>query len=122
MIVKVVLPTHLNDEDRECIRKIGERRRNLRAFVVSLIYFLVYAVLTLPWTLYSDYFREKGYGRTSQPVGDYIGQLGLMTFVSGLITAIFMVGVYWLIRRTGKRWWIWSGVTSVVVWRLTAAA
>ena len=84
-------------------RKIGERRRNLRAFAVSLVYFLAYAVLTLPWTLYSDYFREKGYGRTSQPLGDYLGQFGLMTLVSGLITAIFMIGVYWLIRRTGKR-------------------
>jgi STE24 endopeptidase len=96
-------------------RKIGERRRNLRAFVVSLVYFVAYAVLTLPWTLYSDYFREKGYGRTSQPLGDYISQFGLMTLVSGLITAIFMVGVYWLIRRTGKRWWIWSGGLTAAV-------
>lgn len=96
-------------------RKIGERRRNLRAFAVSLVYFLAYAVLTLPWTLYSDYFREKGYGRTSQPLGDYLGQFGLMTLVSGLITAIFMIGVYWLIRRTGKRWWIWSGGLTAAV-------
>ena len=96
-------------------RKIGERRRNLRAFVISLVYFLAYAVLTLPWTLYSDYFRERGYGRTSQPLGDYLGQFGLMTLVSGLITAIFMIGVYWLIRRTGKRWWIWSGGLTAAV-------
>ena len=96
-------------------RKIGERRRNLRAFVISLVYFLAYAVLALPWTLYSDYFREKSYGRTSQPLGDYLGQFGLMTLVSGLITAIFMIGVYWLIRRTGKRWWIWSGGLTAAV-------
>ena len=32
-----------------------------------------------------------------------------------MITAVFMIGVYWLIRRTGKRWWIWSGVLSAIV-------
>ena len=96
-------------------RKIGERRRNLRAFVISLVYFLAYAVLTLPWTLYSDYFREKGYGRTSQPLGDYLGQFGLMTLITVLISALFMIGVYWLIRRTGKRWWIWSGGLTAAV-------
>src|SRR5438105_15242820 len=39
--------------------KLGERRRNLQAFVVSLVFFLISAVLTAPWTLYESYFREK---------------------------------------------------------------
>ena len=38
------------------------------------VFFIVSAMLTLPWTLYADYFREKSYGRTSQPLGDYLGQ------------------------------------------------
>jgi len=38
--------------------KLGEKRRNLRAFVIALVYFVVSAVLTLPWSLYADYFRE----------------------------------------------------------------
>ena len=51
---------------------ISERRRNLRAFVVSLIYLLVSAILTLPWTIYASWWREKGYDRTSQPFGDFL--------------------------------------------------
>ena len=95
-------------------RSISERRKNLRAFVVALVYLLVSAVLTLPWTLYADYFREKGYGRTSQPLGDWIGQTALATAINALILALFMIGVYWLIRRTGNRWWIWSGALTAV--------
>jgi STE24 endopeptidase len=95
--------------------RLNERRRNLRAFLVSLAFLLISAVLTLPWTLYESYFREKGYGRTSQPLSDFLGQLALSTVISALVTALFLVGVYWLLRRTGKRWWVWSGV-------LTAAA
>lgn len=95
--------------------RLGDRRRNLRAFTVSLVFLVMSTVLTLPWALYADYFREKAYGRTSQPLGDYLGQLSLMAIISGLLTALFMVGVYWFIRRTGKRWWIWSGALTAIL-------
>jgi STE24 endopeptidase len=94
--------------------KIPERRKNLRAFVIAFVYFILSALITVPWTLYESYFREKGYGRTSQPLGDFLGQAALSTFVSALITALFMIGVYWLMRRAAKRWWLWSaGLTAV---------
>ena len=89
--------------------RIAERRRGLRAFTVSLTYFLVSAVMTLPWTIYAGWYRETGYGRTSQPIGDFLFQSTLSTLITSLIAALFLMGVYWLIRRTGKRWWLWSG-------------
>jgi STE24 endopeptidase len=89
--------------------RIAERRGGLRAFLVGLTYFLVSAVLTLPWTFYANWFRETSYGRTSQPVGDFLFQLTLSTVIASLISALLVTGVYWLIRRTGKRWWLWSG-------------
>ena len=95
--------------------RIAEKRPNLRAFLVSLVFFLVSAVLALPWTIYDSWWREKGYGRTSQPIGDFLTQNLLAMAISALVTALFMIGVYWLIRRAGRRWWLWSGA-------LTAAA
>jgi STE24 endopeptidase len=95
--------------------KIAEKRRNLRVFVIGLVYFLLSTILTLPWTLYEAYFREKAYGRTSQPLGDFFGQFVLSTVISALIGALFMIGVYWLIRRSGRRWWLWSGGLTAVV-------
>ena len=96
-------------------RMVGERWKNLRAFVVSMVFAVVSSVLTLPWTLYADYFREKSYGRTSQPLGDWLGQLGLAAAIGALITAVLLVGVYWLMRRTGRRWWLWSGGLVAIV-------
>jgi STE24 endopeptidase len=95
--------------------RIGERRRALRTFVLSAVYFLVSALLTLPWTIYSGWWRERGYGRSSQPVIDFLGQNLLSTLLTAAFAALFMIGVYALIRRSGRRWWIWSG-------GLTAAA
>ncbi|HYU97068.1 MAG TPA: M48 family metallopeptidase [Sphingomicrobium sp.] len=96
-------------------RKFAEHRRNLRAFVVSFVFFLALTVLSLPWDLYANYFREKAYGRTSQPLGDYLLQLSEMTLIAAVISALFMLGLYWLMRRTGKRWWIWSGALTAAV-------
>jgi STE24 endopeptidase len=95
--------------------KIPERRRNLRAFVISLVYFIVAALLTLPWTIYENWWREKGYGRTSQPFGDWIGQNLLATGITAVVAALFFIGVYWLIRRSGRSWWLWAGGLTAIV-------
>ena len=94
--------------------KLGEKRRNLRAFVIAFVYFIVSTILTLPWSIYADWWREKDYGRTSQPFSDWILQLGIATVVSSLLGALFFLGVYWLMRRTAKQWWIWSGLLAAV--------
>ena len=95
--------------------RLAEKRRNLRAFVVAAVYFIVSAILTLPWTLYADYFREKSYGRTSQPIADYLGQASIALGISAVVGGLFMMGVYWLMRRSGTRWWLWSGALTAVV-------
>jgi len=100
--------------------KIAEKRRNLRAFLVALVYFIVSTVLSLPWSIYTDWWREKSYGRTAQPFTDWLLQLGILTIVTSLIAAIFFIGIYWLIRRTGKSWWIWSGGLVAVGFALVA--
>jgi len=88
--------------------RFGDKRRNLSALVVGLVYFVISTVLTLPWAIYADWWREKSYGRTSQPFSDWFLQLGIATIVSSLLAALFFTGVYWLMRKTGRRWWIWS--------------
>ena len=95
--------------DRVCA-KVDEKRPNSRAFLASLVYLVVSTILTLPWTVYAGWWREKAYGRTAQPFMDWLLQLGIATVISSIIGAIFLVGVYWLIRRAGKQWWLWSGL------------
>jgi STE24 endopeptidase len=100
--------------------KLGDKRRNLRAFAVAFTYFIVSAILSLPWAIYADWWREKSYGRTAQPVSDWLLQLGIATIVTSLIGALFFMGVYWLMRRAGRRWWIWSGVLAAIVFAFAA--
>src|SRR4051794_38646782 len=72
-------------------RKIAERRPNLRAFVVTLVFFIISALLPLPWTIYDSWWREMNYGRTSQPIGDFLFQSSLGTIVGALLSAVFAI-------------------------------
>jgi len=92
--------------------KVGTRRFNLRAFVIAAVYFVVANLISLPWTLYQEWWRELSYGRTSQPLGDFLGQSAISVGIFAVLVGLFFVGVYGLIRRTGRFWWAWSGALT----------
>ncbi len=89
--------------------KLGKRGFALRTFLVCAAFLLLSAIVTLPWDLYTGWWRETAYGRTSQPLGDYLGQGAISLVIGVLLGALFFLGIYALIRRAGKRWRIWSG-------------
>ena len=92
--------------------KLGSRGPVLRSFAVALVFFLASALLMLPWSIYSEWWRERSYGRTSQPLGDFLGQNALGILISAPLGALFVVAVYALMRRTRRAWWIWSGALT----------
>jgi STE24 endopeptidase len=94
--------------------RLRRSRRNVADFVIASVFFILSAILTLPWSIYADWWREKSYGRTAQPFSDWLLQLGIATIVSAVVGGLLLVGVYWLIRRTGKAWWLWSGALVAV--------
>jgi STE24 endopeptidase len=93
---------------------LGDRRRNAAAFAVAFVALLLSAILTLPWSIYADWWREQSYGRTSQPFLDWLMQLGIGTLLTSLLGGLFFLGVYWLMRKAGRSWWIWSGGLAAV--------
>lgn len=95
--------------------RMQRRGLALRAFVVGGVYLLVSSLLTLPWTIYADWWREKGYGRTSQPLGDFLMQGGIAIIISTVVGGIFLMLLYLLIKKAGRTWWLWSGALTAIV-------
>jgi STE24 endopeptidase len=89
--------------------KLERRRWAARTFLLCAAFLLLSAILTLPWDLYTGWWRETAYGRTGQPLGDHLGQYAISLLLGALFGGLFFLGIYALIRRAGKRWWIWSG-------------
>ena len=89
--------------------KLQNRGWALRTFLVCFAFFLLSALISLPWGIYEKWGFEKSYGRTSQPFADFITQDLIVIALSSVLGGLFFLGVYALIRRTGKKWWLWSG-------------
>ena len=105
--------------------RLHGRSANLRVFCVALVTFLLWPLLTLPWDLYAEWGREASYGRTSQPLADFLAQRGIATLLFAVLAASFFVGIYAMMRRAGRRWWAWSGgltAASLAVFLLAAPA
>lgn len=94
----------------------------LRTFMLCAVFMLLSALLTLPWDLYTGWWRETAYGRTSQPLGDYLGQAAIGLLLGALFGGLFFLGIYALIGRAGKRWWLWSGGLAAIAISLTLLA
>jgi STE24 endopeptidase len=75
---------------------------------------LISTLIALPWTIYTDWDRERSYDLSSQQLGDFLGQLAIGEVIGMVLGGLFLAGVYALIRRTGQRWWLWSGALAGV--------
>lgn len=86
----------------------------LASFVVALVYVVFSWLLTLPWSIYTSWYREGQYGLTEQPFTGWLTE-GLMgAAISAVASAILLAGIYALIRRTRTLWWAWAaGLTAV---------
>lgn len=97
----------------QVLEKIEFKLRNrslwTRSLVISGTYLALSSLLMLPWTLYSDWWREASYGKTSQTLGDFLSQGSMSLAISSALGALFFSGIYFFIRRVGKNWWAWSG-------------
>jgi STE24 endopeptidase len=81
------------------------------------------SILILPWEIYTDWSRMHAYGRSSQPLGDFLGQWALSTSLSAALGAVVATIIYALLRRAGASWWIWaSGAVTVIMAVMLLAA
>ena len=87
----------------------GQPRPWRVAVLVVLADGVIETVLGLPWNVYSDWWRETTYGLTSQAFGGWLGEWALNGALSLLVVTALVVGLYALMRRSPRTWWIWGG-------------
>ncbi|HVL43045.1 MAG TPA: M48 family metallopeptidase [Brevundimonas sp.] len=101
------------------IRDRLERRRKrpkLVSLLVGVMYLLMSFVLTLPWSIYQGWWREKQYGLTSQPLTGWLTEAVIGTGISVVFMGLLIVALYFIIRHARRLWWAWgAGLTAVAV-------
>ena len=88
------------------------RRKWLQSFLFAAPYSLLTTLLTLPWALYTGFFREKQYGLMNQTLPEWLGETSIGIVIDVLVVALLFIGIHAAIRRAPKSWWmIGSGIT-----------
>ena len=85
-------------------------RRTHRPWLQTLLYaaafIVVFALLTLPLSLYEDFYREHQYGLATQTLGEWLGDAGKALLVNLVLGSVAVAGIYALVRRSSGRWWL----------------
>jgi len=89
-----------------------KRRPWLAVLAIVPVAILMDTLLTLPWSIYSDWWRETQYGLTSQPLAGWFAEQGKGLIVNLIVSVIMFSLIYALIRRSPKRWWLWGGLLT----------
>lgn len=82
-----------------------------------LIYFLLYSILvyalSFPLSYYSGYVRQHAFGLSNQTFSRWFGN-SLKSLAVGLVSGSLVIWLpYLLIRRSPRRWWLYTGVLSL---------
>jgi STE24 endopeptidase len=81
----------------------------LAVAAVLAVYLVVEFVLSLPWAIYADWWRETQYGMTSQAFGGWFAEAVLNFVIVSVLMILLLEFLYLLIRRAPRTWWLWSG-------------
>ncbi len=95
--------------------KMEKRSWAFKTICVCAFFAFISAILLLPWEIYADWWREKSYDQTSQPLSDYLSQAAIGLALSTILFGVFFLGVYALMRKMGRFWWLWSGAFTAFV-------
>lgn len=88
----------------------------LQSFVVAVGFLLALSVATLPWALYTNYFREHQYGMSNYTLGGFFGEWAINVAISTAFVGLAIAGIYKLVRRVRERWVYWAtGATAVFI-------
>jgi STE24 endopeptidase len=106
------------------MRDLAERITRFR-WLQTLIYWvqflLVTTVLGFPLEYYQNFVREHKYGMATQTFGPWMGDEFKALFVGLVLGGIAVVGLFSIVRKLPKTWWIWGSVATMAFMIVTVA-
>lgn len=86
----------------------------LHTFTFAVMYFVAVFILGLPFSIYSGFMRERKYDLLSQDFGPWFWEQLIALGFSLLLGGIGLVVFYWVLKKTGRTWWVWGTLVATV--------
>ncbi|MFY9558635.1 MAG: M48 family metallopeptidase [Terriglobales bacterium] len=88
--------------------------RGIRDLIYFLQFLLFTSIVQFPLAVYEGYIREHKYGLATQTFGPWMRDQLVGLAVGAVLGGIAVIGLYAIIRRLGKNWWVWGAAASIV--------
>lgn len=92
------------------MRRMAEgltRSRFWQVPIYIMMYVAITTVLSLPMTVYEEFFREHQYGLSNQNFMQWFGDFAIIFLVNFVAFTIIGTVIYAVIRATPRFWWAW---------------
>jgi len=102
-----ILQSRLSARFRDWAERVTSKKW-LQPGLYALPYVIAGFLFTLPWTIYTGFFRERQYGLMSQDFGGWFGEQVIGLVISLIVFPLLLMAIFAVIRRAPKSWWIWG--------------
>lgn len=76
-------------------------------------YVVLTTLLSLPWALYTGWFREHQYDLSNLTLAGWFGEWAIGIGVSVVLGVLALTLLYAVFRRAQRTWWIWGTAVGV---------
>jgi STE24 endopeptidase len=97
------------------------RIKSLQTLFYWVQYLLLTSVLGFPLEYYENFVREHKYGLATQTFGPWMGDEMKSLLVGLILGGIAVVGLFAIVRKLPRTWWIWGAVASLAFMVVTVA-
>ncbi len=111
LVCAVFIGTGLSQKLRDISKRVSHRPW-LYVAIYGALWLVAGEILSLPWALYTGYFREHAYGLSNLSMGAWFGEAGKGLMVSLIIMPWVVSGLFAAVRRAGDTWWLRAGIAS----------
>jgi STE24 endopeptidase len=112
LIPAVFLATGFSARLRDLAFRVG-RRWLLSVALYAVLFVWISSLLTLPLAYYEGFVREHVYGLSSQTFQKWLTDWLKGVAISGIGLGLVLWIPYLLLRRSPKRWWLYTGLATL---------
>jgi STE24 endopeptidase len=98
------------------IKRIASRAKkvNMRNLIYIVMYLFLSVLILFPFSVYTDFVREKNYGLSNLTFGGWLSEDLLQTCLFIVFGSLLVTILYIVMRKVTGQWWIWgSGVIII---------
>jgi Zn-dependent protease with chaperone function len=111
-LLVVILITGFSARLRNIAQRIG-RRWLFTIAAYYVLFTLVTFVVSLPLSYYEEFVREHAYGLSNQTLQKWLSDTFTSLAVACVAGALFVWVPYLLLRRSPRRWWLYTSLAII---------